>query len=145
MVSLTSLLVLVSLFSQTSTNIPKTSYLKFVDSWFLAVIVLDFWVIFITVLIEYLRLKTKNKVHTHIRKFSGDILQVKPSNSCNSQMKRKLSSRVICKAWNCVGAKNKEVTIFLNELSKFMMPVIFVIVISIFSYHGASNIMSDEY
>ncbi|KAK3861928.1 hypothetical protein Pcinc_032156 [Petrolisthes cinctipes] len=42
MVSLTSLLVLVGLFAQTTSNIPKTSYLKLIDCWYLAVIIFDF-------------------------------------------------------------------------------------------------------
>nr|XP_027223142.1 ligand-gated ion channel 50-like [Penaeus vannamei] len=56
MVSLTSLLVLASLFSQTSQSIPKTAYLKHIDVWYIVLISLDFFIIVVLVVIENLRL-----------------------------------------------------------------------------------------
>ena len=56
MVSLTSLLVLASLFSQTSETIPKTAYLKLIDIWYIVLIMFDFLVIMDVVIIEHIRL-----------------------------------------------------------------------------------------
>ncbi|XP_068216480.1 uncharacterized protein [Palaemon carinicauda] len=56
MVSLTSLLVLAALFSQTSQSIPKTAYLKLIDVWYICLITFDFLIIVDLVFIENLRL-----------------------------------------------------------------------------------------
>ncbi|XP_050714165.1 ligand-gated ion channel 50-like [Eriocheir sinensis] len=61
MVSLTSLLVLATYFTQTSQTIPKTSYLKLIDVWFVALIALDFGVILSLVYVETLRLKERER------------------------------------------------------------------------------------
>ncbi|XP_042876519.1 uncharacterized protein LOC122256115 [Penaeus japonicus] len=60
MVSLTSLLVLASLFSQTSQSIPKTAYLKHIDVWYIVLITIDFFIIVILVVIENLRLYSES-------------------------------------------------------------------------------------
>ena len=52
MVSLTSLLVLASLFSQISSGLPHTSYLKLIDIWFLGCIVSDFIIILSLVIVN---------------------------------------------------------------------------------------------
>ena len=57
MVSLTSLLVLATFFTQTSQSIPKTSYLKLIDVWFVALIFGDFCMILSLVYVETQRLK----------------------------------------------------------------------------------------
>ncbi|KAK8390165.1 hypothetical protein O3P69_013021 [Scylla paramamosain] len=57
MVSLTSLLVLATFFTQTSQSIPKTSYLKLIDVWFVALIFEDFAIILSLVYVETLRMK----------------------------------------------------------------------------------------
>ncbi|KAG7162876.1 ligand-gated ion channel 46-like 2 [Homarus americanus] len=57
MVSLTSLLVLATFFTQTSQSIPKTAYLKLIDVWFVALISEDFTIIISLVYIEVLRLR----------------------------------------------------------------------------------------
>ena len=62
MVALTSLLVLAALFGQTSASIPKTSYLKLVDFWFVFLIIMDFFTILIIVIVENYRLKERRKV-----------------------------------------------------------------------------------
>lgn len=59
MVSLTSLLVLATYFTQTSQNIPKTSYLKLIDIWFVALISQDFCIIMSLVYVETLRLRDR--------------------------------------------------------------------------------------
>ncbi|XP_071547709.1 uncharacterized protein [Panulirus ornatus] len=55
MVSLTSLLVLAALFTQTAATIPKTAYLKLIDIWFVFVISFDFLVVVMLVFINYKR------------------------------------------------------------------------------------------
>lgn len=57
MVSLTSLLVLAAFFTQTSQSIPKTSYVKLIDAWYLALICEDFFVIVALVCVEVVRLR----------------------------------------------------------------------------------------
>lgn len=63
MVSLTSLLVLAALFSQTSAAIPKTAYLKLIDLWFVFLMVVEFVVVVVLVIVENLRLR-KDRVGT---------------------------------------------------------------------------------
>ena len=53
MVSLTSLLVLSALFSQVSSSLPLTSYLKLIDLWCLFCIVISFIIICLLVLVNY--------------------------------------------------------------------------------------------
>ncbi|KAK8407258.1 hypothetical protein O3P69_002069 [Scylla paramamosain] len=55
MVSLTSLLVLTGLMTQTSQSIPKTAYLKLIDVWYIALIFMDFMIIVVLAVIENLR------------------------------------------------------------------------------------------
>lgn len=55
MVSLTSLLVLTGLLTQTSQTIPKTAYLKLIDVWYIVLICVDFLIIVVLVVIEGLR------------------------------------------------------------------------------------------
>nr|XP_045603328.1 uncharacterized protein LOC123761370 [Procambarus clarkii] len=52
MVSLTSLLVLASLFSQIASGLPKTSYLKLIDVWFIFCILADFIMVSVQVTIN---------------------------------------------------------------------------------------------
>lgn len=52
MVSLTSLLVLMTLFSQVSDTLPKTSYFKLVDIWFFVSILYTFAIILIHTIVE---------------------------------------------------------------------------------------------
>ena len=59
MVSLTALLVLTSLFSQIGVLVPKTSYVKMVDIWFLACISSNFLMIALQVVIAVLHVKVQ--------------------------------------------------------------------------------------
>ncbi|XP_037779377.1 glutamate-gated chloride channel-like [Penaeus monodon] len=52
-VALTALLVLSSLFTQTSNSLPKTSYFKMVDVWFFFSIVIIFLVVLLQTLIDF--------------------------------------------------------------------------------------------
>ena len=53
-VSLTTLLVLYTLFSQTSENLPRTSYIKMVDIWYMSVISLLFLIIVFHMIVEFI-------------------------------------------------------------------------------------------
>ncbi|XP_047481811.1 uncharacterized protein LOC125034174 [Penaeus chinensis] len=55
MVSLTSLLVLVTLFSDSGKSIPKTAYFKLIDVWFISLIWEDFCIILSIIYIEEVR------------------------------------------------------------------------------------------
>ncbi|XP_047474147.1 uncharacterized protein LOC125028711 [Penaeus chinensis] len=61
MVSLTSLLVMATIFVQTSENITKTSYLKFIDLWFVAMMSEDFFIILGLVVVEVLRMREEKR------------------------------------------------------------------------------------
>ncbi|XP_071514440.1 uncharacterized protein [Panulirus ornatus] len=54
MASLTNLLVMATLFTQTSASLPKTSYFKMVDVWLLMCIALIFLIVILHALIDYL-------------------------------------------------------------------------------------------
>nr|XP_045613694.1 glycine receptor subunit alpha-2-like [Procambarus clarkii] len=62
MVSLTAMLVLATFFSQTSLTMPKTSYMKLIDIWYLALICEDFLIIVSLVLLENLRLQQQSSL-----------------------------------------------------------------------------------
>ena len=53
-VSLTTLLVLYTLFSNTSDSLPVTAYVKMIDMWFFSSISLLFFITMVHVLTEYL-------------------------------------------------------------------------------------------
>lgn len=69
-VALTSLLVLSSLFSQTSNSLPKTSYFKLVDIWLFSSIVIIFLIISFQTLVEYFSfealIQSKNDDQVHM-------------------------------------------------------------------------------
>lgn len=69
MVSLTSLLVLVTFFTDTSQKIPRTSYLKLIDIWFVSLMFEDFLIILSIVYVEDLH---RNTVH-------GNFIRVLPA------------------------------------------------------------------
>ena len=64
MVSLTALLVLATLFTQITETTPTTSYLKLLDVWFVACILVDFFIIVILVVINTLRMRENNRPGT---------------------------------------------------------------------------------
>ena len=80
MVSLTSLLVLTTLFVQTSHIVPKTAYLKLIDVWYLVLILLDFTVISNLVVIENLRLWVDKKSFFNSDKSESNTIDVLPTN-----------------------------------------------------------------
>ena len=81
MVSLTSLLVLSSLFQQTSKVIPKTAYFKLIDVWYITLISFDVLIIIIVVMIDNI-----NKIKKHI------VIKVAPINEKNDTKSIKCDS-----------------------------------------------------
>ncbi|XP_045611201.2 LOW QUALITY PROTEIN: uncharacterized protein [Procambarus clarkii] len=62
MVSLTALLVLATLFTQITTTTPKTSYLKLLDIWFVACILVNFSIVILLVVINYLKIHESDNI-----------------------------------------------------------------------------------
>ena len=62
MVSITAMLVLVALFQQTSSTILKTTYLKLIDVWYMVCIVVDFVMVILLVVIDFIRHYEENTV-----------------------------------------------------------------------------------
>ena len=87
MVSLTSLLVLSTLFSQVSSNLPKTSYLKLVDIWFIISIFYCFSIILTHVLVE-VHHKYSNPTEIAIARSWGQINRLSPSDSSFSSFSK---------------------------------------------------------
>ena len=116
MVSLTALLVLVSLFSQTSEKIPKTAYLKLIDVWFVVLIVFDFLVIVLIVFIEYLRLKSQQRQLSYKIFVSGKF-------PTKDEQKIFLESATS-----------------LNKISRIIFPMIILVFVSIFGYLAMANL-----
>ena len=83
MVCLTSLLVLAALFSQISSSLPTTSYLKLIDIWFIVCIVLDFLMILLLVVISRYTQKVSS--------FKCDKKMFQFSNYLNAEHINKLS------------------------------------------------------
>ena len=157
MVSLTSLLVLVSLFSQTTSNIPKTAYMKLIDIWFLALIVMDFFVILIVVVIEFVRLKghvrDDNSRITDLKKAivtGTKSSKVSPQNIEYTNLNGNIDLPKRGKNLNWISPnqseneniKAKDQTVAkLNSISRYGFPIMYAVFISIFAYEAINGIM----
>lgn len=62
MVSLTALLVLATLFTQITETTPKTAYLKLLDVWFVATILVNFSIVMLLVSINVLRVRESQEL-----------------------------------------------------------------------------------
>ncbi|XP_066957536.1 ligand-gated ion channel 50-like [Macrobrachium rosenbergii] len=107
MVSLTSLLVLSSLFNQSSSSLPKTSYFKLVDVWFLTSIVTIFVIIVIQTVLEHLRESEKERHPVPARRsahFKGLIRSLAKSNIrqriSTERKDRQATAGTSCSAWS---------------------------------------------
>ena len=143
MVSLTSLLVLASLFSQTSQAIPKTSYLKLIDVWYIFLIVFDFTVIMVVVLIEYFRLNKK--------KTKNSLINRSHSSSEQKQNSKHLStaSSLKHKTLGDFEPKNSlyfddSIIYLLNKLSQVIFPVILIVFLAGFTTVAYMSIVYDK-
>ncbi|XP_066975374.1 uncharacterized protein [Macrobrachium rosenbergii] len=74
MVSLTSLLVMASLFSQIASGLPKTAYMKLIDVWFIFCILADFVMVILLVIINSL---VENQSHTPVQVLSANDISGK--------------------------------------------------------------------
>ncbi|XP_068246314.1 uncharacterized protein [Palaemon carinicauda] len=120
MVSLTSLLVLSSLFTQTSQTIPKTAYLKLIDLWFVVLIIFVFLIVLVLVIIENVRLR-KNLVGS-MKIFVAE----RPEGNGGASPYGKAASRTSSGGWRMDPSKNPVVA---NLWSQAVMPVFFSIFI----------------
>ena len=117
MVSLTSLLVLASLFSQMTQTIPKTSNLKLIDIWYIFLIVFDFVIISIVVIIEFLRTQGTKSNLLQIKFEKRKIFYLKTDNNKIYPMNDK----------NTVTNNKKSYiyeTSLINKWSKILFPII---------------------
>ncbi|KAK7077205.1 hypothetical protein SK128_002163 [Halocaridina rubra] len=103
MVSLTSLLVLSSLFNQSSSSLPKTSYFKLVDVWFLTSIVTIFVIIVIQTILDHLRHHSKEN-------FQDETTPRNTANTSNLPLSRQnklfISSTIPTNAWSSSSFSN---------------------------------------
>ncbi|XP_076045335.1 glycine receptor subunit alpha-2-like [Oratosquilla oratoria] len=120
MVSLTALLVLAALFSQTSASIPKTSYLKLIDIWFVFVICFDFVMVVLLVIINYVR-------EDEPKPFAPIKVSPTEKNFINSQKAKNAPSMRHPCSW-CRGPKHE----VLNKISRTLLPIIGLSFISIY-------------
>ena len=127
MVSLTSLLVLVSLFAQTSGNIPKTSYMKLIDVWFMCIIVFDFALISVVIFIEHVRkkeLEDERVISDRPNEFMSALLELEDSSV--HERRRNICSR--CKTFlSIIHAEN------LNIFFRIGFPIIYAIFLTTYS------------
>lgn len=119
MVSLTSLLVLTGLLTQTSQSVPKTAYLKLIDIWYITFIFIDFLIIVVLVVIEGLRQRFR---YPEVKVTKRKALQ-KPQN--------------LQVAWcpqtdTCLARK-------VNTFSTVVFPIVCAIFMFIFFAIGTSN------
>ncbi|XP_069989735.1 uncharacterized protein [Penaeus vannamei] len=107
-VALTSLLVLATLFSELVGGLPKTSYLKLIDVWFLGCIVASFLMVMCLVIID------KRKKEGVGKKFAGQwaVTSVEPQGKVGGGAK---------KALGCRGVSRTQ----LNAVLKIAIPVVF--------------------
>lgn len=90
-ISLTTLLVLYTLFSQTSSALPKTSYIKMIDVWFFFCISVLFSIIILHVVVGRLVVDTKTSMMIHSRTKMVSQEYVSGKNS----MMNKISEKVL--------------------------------------------------
>ncbi|XP_037792353.1 acetylcholine-gated chloride channel subunit acc-1-like [Penaeus monodon] len=128
MVSLTSLLVLAALFSQTSQSIPKTAYLKHIDVWYIVLITIDFLIIIILVIIENLRMMESPSSSSRM------FIQVAPATDYKEQQAKKDFSptpsrrdRNRCFFWSAMK---------VNRGSIFFLPIATIIFCLVFFVTG---------
>lgn len=118
-ISLTSMLVLATLFTQMNQSIPKTAYFKLIDGWFMSLIVLDFLVVVIHTIIENLcgmRTPSVNKSVKH------------------SSIQVAWSPHVQCDTKGLIVAQK------VNVASQIMFPFLIALMCSIFATLGYSSL-----
>lgn len=133
MVSLTSLLVLATFFTQTSQSIPRTSYLKLIDVWFVLLIFLDFTIIMSLVYVETMRLRVRQPYGAYF----APISPLTPSPSgCFSSCKRVTmkQSRKASYPFTVTTRRAEDVNSFLLRLFSCAVVVGVLIFVSVCMY-----------
>ncbi|XP_053634161.1 uncharacterized protein [Cherax quadricarinatus] len=128
MVSLTSLLVLAQLFNQTSQIIPKTSYLKHIDVWYICLISTDFIIILVLVAIENFRLRAialqDESRPTHRRLQVAPVYTKSKANSIRDSQVPPTKSKSL--------KSSLQTHELLNKISLVLIPVVSVLFVLIF-------------
>nr|XP_045616220.1 glycine receptor subunit alphaZ1-like [Procambarus clarkii] len=141
MVSLTSLLVLTSLLTQTNQSIPKTAYLKLIDIWYIVLICLDFLIIVVLVFIESLR----RRVQTSAVSSGGSQIKVKSYGSGSVALERQElpKDHVVWRKGMFQQPENKYHNITqedkarkVNQISILVFPIIIVCFLGVFFYNA---------
>lgn len=123
MVSLTSLLVLTGLLTQTSHSIPKTAYLKLIDHWYIFFICTDFVIIVVLAVIECLRQRVRSA-------------------------KAKAAERKVL-SWaekpTVAGSSLRDASLFerINAIAIVVFPVVFVVFVAVFFFNAYQKFGSD--
>ena len=93
MVSLTSLLVLSTLFSQVSSNLPQTSYFKLIDIWFFSSILFAFLTIMTHTFVEYNHHYNSNVDPNPKSSLSSFVpVKVTPVRFCKNELKNRIKN-----------------------------------------------------
>lgn len=87
MVSLTSLLVLVTFFTDTSQSIPKTAYFKLIDVWFMSLMFEDFFIILSIIYVEELRQEVATPTSSSSSGSMGTFVRVRSVSSLPAKPK----------------------------------------------------------
>lgn len=120
MVSLTSLLVLTGLLTQTSQSIPKTAYMKLIDIWYISFIFIDFMIILVLAVIESLRQSARSK-------------EVKVMKGYSTRKSQKMSLAWFPETCNDLAKK-------VNSISIVVFPVVCTIFMTTYFALGLSHI-----
>ncbi|XP_045615469.1 uncharacterized protein [Procambarus clarkii] len=131
MVSLTSLLVLASLFSQTSQFIPKTAYLKHIDVWYICLISIDFIIILVLVAIENFRLKYLAKQEYYASP-THKMVQVGPAADINHKVNSKQKTKTKTMYKSPTTERSLQLHELINKISLIFIPVASVLFVFIF-------------
>ncbi|KAK8386807.1 hypothetical protein O3P69_017915 [Scylla paramamosain] len=116
MVSLTALMVMSTLFLQTNQAMPRTAYLKLVDIWFVFCIVMNFSVVLLVVVIDYLKEASRGTQIVPVRPFVG---------------KGKASHRPLVSMLNA--------SIFLNTCGRVGVPIVYFTFVSVYFGYTITN------
>nr|XP_027236294.1 glutamate-gated chloride channel alpha-like [Penaeus vannamei] len=120
-VALTALLVLSSLFTQTSNSLPKTSYFKMVDVWFFFSIVIIFLVVLLQTVIDFSAGKNWFvccKKDTVVQSLNPTLSQVLPRASRETKMPTESPfGRTLSPSYNAA----------MLKFGQIILPVIFLV------------------
>lgn len=105
MANITAMLVLVALFQQPCSTILKTTYLKLIDVWYMICIVVDFIMVILLVMIDY------------IRNLGDNVTKVFPASA---------GVKTLFAAENMPNARK------FNTIAKMMLPLLFLLLFGVY-------------